>query len=175
MRFIFARSAPGRGSGGGLALPWKSIRIRCFTTSFHIKHDLPSQDQMVGLMPGMLAELKATRNDCKRAGKAAKAAGNRAEEVFWDLSQAAVKVLMNGAYGGLGARQGGVFIDAAALAAAVTACGRRLIVGVSHTVESIVWLHAPTDTGGIDGIGEPAPAGFTRATTVYGARTQEIS
>ena len=130
---------------------------------------------MIGLLPGMLTELKATRNDCKRAGKAAKAAGNRAEEVFWDLSQAAVKVLMNGAYGGLGARQGGVFIDAAALAAAVTACGRRLIVGVSNTVSSIVWLHPPTDSGGIDGIGEPAPAGFTRPITVYGVRRQLLN
>ena len=64
-----------------------------------------------------------------------------------------------------------MYNDAAALAAAVTACGRRLIVGVSNTVESIVWLHPPTDSGGIDGIGEPAPAGFTRATTVYGVRT----
>ena len=75
---------------------------------------------------------------------------------------------MNGAYGGLGARQGGVFNDASALAAAVTACGRRLITGVSKTVESVVWLDPDHDTGGIDGIDEQPATGVKRPVTVYG-------
>ena len=127
-----------------------------------------SAAHMVGLLPGMLAELKDKRTECKNAGKAAYKAGNAPLAVYWDLQQNAIKVLMNGAYGGLGAAQGGVFRDAFELAAAVTACGRQLITGVASTVEATVWLHPPTDTAGIDGVGEPAPPGFTRPVTVYG-------
>ena len=81
---------------------------------------------------------------------------------------------MNGAYGGLGARQGGVFNDASALAAAVTACGRRLITGVSVTVESVVWLDPKNDTGGIDGIDEQPATGVTRPVTVYGGAVDDF-
>ena len=59
-----------------------------------------STDHLLGMLPGMLAELKAQRDSCKKAGKVAKAAGNGPLAVFWDLQQAAVKVLMNGCYGG---------------------------------------------------------------------------
>lgn len=86
------------------------------------------------------------------------------DEYRYTISQ----VLMNGAYGGLGARQGGVFNDASALAAAVTACGRRLITGVSKTVESVVWLDIAHDTGGIDGMEQQPETGVTRPVTVYG-------
>ena len=127
-----------------------------------------SSAHMVGLLPGMLAELKDKRTECKNAGKVAAKEGNAPLAVYWDLQQNAIKVLMNGAYGGLGAAQGGVFRDAFELAAAVTACGRQLITGVARTVEATVWLHPPTDTAGIDGIGEPAPPGATRPVTVYG-------
>lgn len=151
---------------------------------------------MEGMLPGMLAGLKKERSACKKAGEVAKKEGNHAEAVFRDLQQNAIKVrgvppsltpcrndenrytisqvLMNGAYGGLGARQGGVFNDASALAAAVTACGRRLITGVSKTVESVVWLDVAHDTGGIDGIDEQPATGVTRPVTVYGGENELI-
>ena len=42
MRFIFARSALGRGSGGGLALPQESINLK---KSLSVSNALPSYDR----------------------------------------------------------------------------------------------------------------------------------
>ena len=139
-------------------------------------------EHMHGMLPAALQELGNQRNICKGLMKKWEAAGAAATDegakreaaakvVYYDLQQSAIKVLMNSAYGGLGAAQGGVFSgakDTPAIAAATTARGRELVTMVARTCEDVVWLHPPTDTAGIDGVGDPPPEGFTRPTTVYG-------
>ena len=129
-----------------------------------------AKERMVGLLPGMLADLKSERNACKARGKEATKAGRAAEAVYWDLQQGAVKVLMNACYGGLGARTGGVFVGGSSqkIAALVTRRGRGLIMLVSDTVEARVWLQPDKDAAGIDGLGDPPSGGFVRPKTVYG-------
>ena len=115
-----------------------------------------------GLVAQLEVDLKAERKAAKK--KMAAADGSSELHTFYDNLQNSIKVVMNGLYGGLGSRKGGLFPAGFALAAAITAEGRHLICTVKQTVERFCWIK-DADTFGI---GEERPEDAQPVRIVYG-------
>ena len=127
-------------------------------------------DKFEGIVPKMERTLKADRKAAKAKMAEAKDAGDEGARVFADNLQNAIKVLMNGAYGGFGTRKGGVFPAGFRIAAAITATGRAWICTVKENVERQFYLYTDSEgqrrVGGLGGAPRPPDAEALRC--VYG-------
>jgi DNA polymerase elongation subunit (family B) len=128
--------------------------ILCFVT----------KDTFPGIISELEVQLKADRKAAKKKMFAAEIAGDKALQIFFNNLQASIKVVMNGLYGGLGSKRGGLFPAGFKLAAAITSEGRHLICTVKQTVERFCWIK-DADTFGI---GEERPEGAEAVRIVYG-------
>ena len=146
----------------GYGLQWEdgsvSTRVASDILCF-VKPDL-----FPGIISQLEVDLKADRKAAKKKMFAAEIAGDKALHIFYDNLQASIKVVMNGLYGGLGSKRGGLFPAGFKLAAAITSEGRHLICTVKQTVERFCWIK-DADTFGI---GEERPDGAEAVRIVYG-------
>ena len=115
-----------------------------------------SSEVFEGVVPKMERTLKTDRKAAKAKKAEAENAGDEAQRVFYDNLQNAIKVLMNGAYGGFGTRKGGVFPAGFRIAAAITSAGRRWICTVKKNIERQFYMFQ-NDADGlcIDGFEPP--------------------
>jgi DNA polymerase elongation subunit (family B) len=141
------------------------------------------QDLFPGIISQLEVDLKADRKAAKKKMFAAEIAGDKALHIFYDNLQASIKVrelsfnptntdkksgqvVMNGLYGGLGSKRGGLFPAGFKLAAAITSEGRHLICTVKQTVERFCWIKDAA-TFGIGDL-EERPEGAQPVRIVYG-------
>ena len=100
-----------------------------------------------GLIPGILTELKESREESKGAMKAAFAAGDKLGGMIHNVMQNAKKISMNSVYGALA--QAGGYLGHDGAGATVTRIGRLLVQAIADEAKKLGFIIVYGDTDSI--------------------------